>query len=78
MVWAALAFGLKQIIFVAKHTGSFCWWQTETTDYGIKDTPYKIGIGAIFETCLKEFSQYKPNQQGKRIKKSFYFAQIQC
>jgi alpha-L-fucosidase len=50
---AALSFGAKQIIFVAKHSGGFCWWQTETTNYGIKETPYKNGKGDV----LKELSE---------------------
>jgi len=54
---AALAFGAKEIIFVAKHTGGFCWWQTQTTDYGIRNTPYKNGKGDVLkeisESCLK-------------------------
>jgi len=49
---AAQAWGAKQIIMVAKHTGGFCWWQTETTDYGIRNTPYKNGNGDV----LKELS----------------------
>ena len=52
--WCEIAqlWGAKEILFVAKHTGGFCWWQTETTDYGIKDTPYKNGKGDV----LKELS----------------------
>jgi alpha-L-fucosidase len=49
----AKSFGAKQILFVAKHTGGFCWWQTETSDYSIKKTPYKDGRGDI----LAELSQ---------------------
>ncbi len=53
----AQSWGAKEILFVAKHTGGFCWWQTETTDYGIKDTPYKNGKGdvlkALSESCKK-------------------------
>jgi len=48
----AQSWGAKEILFVAKHTGGFCWWHTETTDYGIKDTPYKNGNGDV----LKELS----------------------
>ena len=48
----ATLWGAKEILFVAKHTGGFCWWQTETTDYGIKNTPYKDGKGDV----LKELS----------------------
>lgn len=53
----AQLWGAKEILFVAKHTGGFCWWQTETTDYGIKDTPYKNGngdvLGELSESCKK-------------------------
>ena len=44
---AAESFGAKQILFVAKHTGGFCWWQTDTTTYSIKNTPYKNGKGDV-------------------------------
>lgn len=43
----AESWGAKMIIFVAKHAGGFCWWQTETTDYSIKNTPYKNGKGDV-------------------------------
>ncbi len=49
----AQSWGAKEILFVAKHTGGFCWWQTETTDYGIRNTPYKNGKGDV----LKELSE---------------------
>ncbi len=50
---AAQSFGARQIVFVAKHTGGFCWWQTETSNYGIRNTPYKGGKGDV----LAELSQ---------------------
>ena len=43
----AQSFGAKQILFVAKHTGGFCWWQTETSKYSIKNTPWKNGKGDV-------------------------------
>ena len=49
---AAEALGAKMILFVAKHVGGFCMWPTETSDYSIKNTPYKNGRGDI----LKELS----------------------
>ena len=49
---AAKSWGAKLILFVAKHTGGFCWWQTATSDYGIKNTPWKDGKGDV----LKELS----------------------
>ncbi|HBS86385.1 MAG: hypothetical protein A2W91_19415 [Bacteroidetes bacterium GWF2_38_335] len=50
---AAESFGAKMIIFVAKHAGGFCMWQTETTDYSIKNTPYKNGKGDILDEIAK-------------------------
>ena len=44
---AAKLWGAKEILLVAKHTGGFCWWQTATTKYGIKDTPWKGGKGDV-------------------------------
>lgn len=54
---AARAFGAKRIVFVAKHTGGFCWWQTDTTEYSVKNCPWKEGRGDILaelsESCRK-------------------------
>lgn len=44
---AAKAWGAREILFVAKHTGGFCWWQTETSSYGIKETAWKNGQGDV-------------------------------
>ena len=55
---AAKLWGAKEILFVAKHTGGFCWWQTETTKYGIKETPWKGGKGDVLAelsaSCRKQ------------------------
>lgn len=47
--WArtALALGAKYIVFVAKHQGGFCMWQTHTTDYSIRNTPWRDGKGDV-------------------------------
>jgi alpha-L-fucosidase len=47
--WAqtALSLGAKYIVFVAKHQGGFCMWQTDTTDYSIRNTPWKGGRGDV-------------------------------
>jgi len=47
--WVRVAeqMGAKYIIFVAKHVGGFCMWQTETTTYGIKETPWRGGKGDV-------------------------------
>src|ERR1700679_3470557 len=57
--WAvtAIIFGGRYIVFVAKHQGGFCMWQTETTDYGICNTPWRGGHGDVLAdvsaSCLK-------------------------
>ncbi len=43
----ALAMGARYIVFVAKHQGGFCMWQTRTTDYSIRNTPWKGGKGDV-------------------------------
>ncbi len=58
---AALAWGAKEIIFVAKHSGGFCWWQTHTTDYGIRNTPYKDGKGDVLQELSESCEKYQLN-----------------
>jgi alpha-L-fucosidase len=41
----AKSWGAKQLLLVAKHTGGFCWWQTDTSDYSVKNTPWRGGKG---------------------------------
>lgn len=47
--WAecAVNLGAKYILFVAKHVGGFCMWQTRTTNYGIRNTPWRGGRGDV-------------------------------
>lgn len=58
--WVSVAesIGAKYIVFVAKHHGGFCLWQTDTTEYSIKNSPYKNGKGDIVaelaESCRKK------------------------
>jgi alpha-L-fucosidase len=56
-VRAAEGIGARYIVFVAKHVGGFCMWQTDTTDYGIKNTPWRGGrgdvLGDLAESCRK-------------------------
>jgi len=46
-VATAEAMGARYIVFVAKHVGGFCMWQTETTDYGVKSIPWRGGRGDV-------------------------------
>lgn len=43
----AKSWGAKQLILVCKHVGGFCWWPTETTDYCVKNIPWKNGQGNL-------------------------------
>lgn len=53
----ARSWGAKMIVFVAKHSGGFCWWQTKTTEYGVRNIPWKNGKGDVLaelsESCEK-------------------------
>ena len=56
-VGVAEAMGAKYIIFVAKHVGGFCWWQTETTGYSVKSIPWRGGkadvMAMLAESCRR-------------------------
>jgi len=58
--WCEVAnsWGAGLILFVAKHTGGFCWWQTNTTDYGIKNTPWKDGNGDVLKDLSESCKKY--------------------
>ena len=47
--WAQAAsdLGAKYVVLVTKHVGGFCLWQTDTTDYGIKNSAWKGGKGDV-------------------------------
>jgi len=55
---AAKAGGFGEIVLTTKHHAGFCNWQTETTDYSVRSTPWKDGKGDVVaevaKACRKE------------------------
>ena len=54
----AKSWGAKMILFVAKHCGGFCWWQTETSDYGVKEIPWRDGKGDVLKDLSESCKKY--------------------
>ncbi|WP_443939914.1 alpha-L-fucosidase [Pedobacter sp. MW01-1-1] len=55
--WAVLAklAGMKYVVFTAKHHSGFAMWNTKTTDFSIKNTPFKRDITKeIFEAFREQ------------------------
>ena len=61
--WCKVAgsWGAKQIIFVAKHVGGFCWWPTKTTDYCVRNIPWKNGKGDLLGELSASCKRYGIN-----------------
>jgi len=55
---AAKSANAGYLIFVAKHVGGYCAWQTATTDYSIKTSPWKNGkgdmVGDMAKACKEQ------------------------
>ncbi len=53
--------GFSGVIFTAKHHDGFCLFQTKTTDFSIKNTPYKDGKGDIVKELSESCAKYNLN-----------------
>lgn len=58
--WAqcALNLGARYIVFVAKHAGGFCWWQTKTTSYSVAHIPWENGHGDVLRDLRKSCGKF--------------------
>lgn len=58
--WCKVAklWGARMIVFVAKHSGGFCWWQTNTTNYGVRNIPWRDGTGDLMADMAKSCEKY--------------------
>ncbi len=56
-VEVAESMGAKYLVLVAKHVGGFCLWQTETTEYGIRGTPWRQGRGDVMADLARSCSK---------------------
>ncbi|MGW8257270.1 MAG: alpha-L-fucosidase, partial [Thermoguttaceae bacterium] len=58
IVQAAKSANAEYLIFVAKHVGGYCAWQTDTSDYSLKSSPWKNGqgdmVGDLAKACRKQ------------------------
>ncbi len=54
----AKSFGAKHVVLTVKHHNGFCLWPTKTTEYSVKNSPWKDGKGDVvsdFVTACKKY-----------------------
>lgn len=52
-VRVAESMGARYIVFVAKHEGGFCWWQTKTTEHSVRNAAWRGGQGDVLGDLAK-------------------------
>ncbi len=82
--------GVQYMILTCKHHDGFCLWQTETTDYSVKSSPYKQGKGDVvaefvsscrkfgmnFGFYLSPWDRHEPCYKDKEAYDKFYARQL--
>jgi alpha-L-fucosidase len=82
--------GVNYMILTCKHHDGFCLWQTETTDYSVKSSPYKQGKGDVVDefvaSCrkfgmkfgfyLSPWDRHEPCYKDKEAYDKFYAKQL--
>lgn len=57
-VKAAVSFGAKHVVLTAKHHNGFCLWPTTTTDYSVKQSPWRNGKGDVVKDFVEACKKY--------------------
>lgn len=82
--------GINYMILTTKHHDGFCLWQTKTTDYCVRNSPWKNGKGDVvaefvaacrkhdmkFGFYLSPWDRHEPKYQDKDAYDIFYTAQL--
>lgn len=58
--WArtAKSFGAKHVVLTAKHHNGYCLWPTKTTDYSVKQSPWRNGEGDVVKDFVVACRKY--------------------